>query len=188
MSSCWYKIWFHPRKTIRELLNYSPVSVASGVLVFITGMAYMRSISFGSSIFTGLLLYFCGSFLVGIFFVCLITLTLLATGKILGGQANLEAMVTAFLWSNIPLIPVIFLRVFGILSGWGDIGTATNMIQNPETIVLNGFRIYASIILLIGISEIQKFSLFKALLNLLSAFLAMIVFVYAFSLIFHAFI
>ena len=163
----WKEVWLHPRNTIKAILKYDPkymvlplaalAGIANNALDFESMDAIVGGSSFIGSAFVAALL--------GIVSLYISGFLLRLTGRWINGKANSLKLRAAIAWAGVPVVTSLLLFIplffalnsesFGILS----VSSIAFMILGVWSLVLQ-----------VGmISEIQKFSIWKAILNIILA-------------------
>ena len=163
----WKEVWLHPRNTIKAILKYDPkymvlplaalAGIANNALDFESMDAIVGGRSFIGSAFVAALL--------GIVSLYISGFLLSLTGRWINGKANSLKLRAAIAWAGVPVVTSLLLFIplffalnsesFGILS----VSSIAFMILGVWSLVLQ-----------VGmISEIQKFSIWKAILNIILA-------------------
>jgi hypothetical protein len=163
----WREVWLHPRNTIKALLKYDPkymvlplavlAGIANNALDFESMDAIVGGSSFIGSAFVAALL--------GIVSLYVSGFLLSLTGRWINGKANALKLRAAIAWAGVPVVAsiLLFIPLFFTL--------------NSDSMGLHGLSIIVfmilgvwSLVLQVGmISEIQKFSIWKAILNIILA-------------------
>lgn len=192
----WISILTHPRQTIQKIISYNPNYLLL-MLSFIYGFPWILNLAQTASlgrtypqmqiIIAGLLLAIPIGYIAFSFFSFLY----LWLGKLIQGRGTFLTIRSAVAWSNIPnaisiAIWIVFMMLF------------RNSLFNDATANAPGFSNYAMVafiiqlicsiwafwILLHTLSYVQKFSLWKALLNIVLVFLACFILTFALSFIY----
>lgn len=168
--SPWKHIWFNPKGTMRSILDYFPkkyvhlLAILSGFthVVANPGFSWFNSLWYNILTWVGLAIFF------GLVFLYIFGGLVKWTGGWLKGQATMTEVMSALAWSQIPVL-VFFCLKIGILAivGWN----AVNIVYSTIGFV---FEIWAFIILLCCLSEAQKFSFFRALINAILSFIIIV--------------
>ncbi len=183
----WWRIWVQPRKTIREIIDTDPKQNFLALVLFygfIRMIAAAVSGSLGDT-FTPqeiAILILIGGPLAGYISIYLTAWLLEMIGKMLGGQATGEHLRSLLAWASIPMSVMSFIglvpmfAMFGnkvftlsdpgpqaILSGSGFAASflGTGLVAWQSVFNLIG-SIYYFVIVVIGLSETQQFSMWKA--------------------------
>ena len=169
----WKEVWLHPRNTIKTILKYDPkymvlplaalVGIANNALDFESSDVIVGGSSFIGSVLVAAIL--------GIVSLYISGFLLSLTGRWIKGEANALKLRAAIAWSGVPVVAslILFIPLFFALnsSAMGIIG-----VSSIAVIILGVW----SVILQVGmISEIQKFSIGKAILNIILAFIVILI-------------
>lgn len=186
----WSRIWTNPRETIRKIVEFNP-KYRFAVLSFLHGLPmlfYMaQDLSLGDTFSVA-----------GIVLVCLILSTFLGmlsitigaalfywTGKWIGGQGSYYPVRAAVSWSNVPNIVIIFTwlallfffrhQVFLAAFQKGQFVGAAFTIYAIILLTQAVMSIWSFVILVKGLAEVQGFSAWKGLLNVLIPFFMIVI-------------
>ncbi len=193
----WFKIFTKPRMTIRAIVEYNP-NFRLFVLAAIYGMCAFfglaQNMGLGSHknfvVFLPLLilapLWGYMVFSVGAFFVFII-------GKLLKGQADFKQVRLAYAWSNVPLIinAVLWLFLFFIFGSdlfspahlQAALSAKTYWILMLAVLAQLVFSIWGIVIYVIALSEVQRFSILRTLVNLILGLAVFLAIVFAISFV-----
>jgi len=181
----WIGMWVRPRETIRAIVQYNPAYLFP-LLCFIYGFPLLLQIA--QNLFLGdqyPLVGIVGVTLVGATIAGIVALNFVAgllywTGKWIGGIGSFQTVRSAIAWSSIPnavssLIWIINMGMFGsrlFTQGFmetpfvgGELAVVFFL-----SIVQVVIAIWALIMVLKALGEVQGFSAWKALLNVLIPF------------------
>ena len=176
----WLDIWLEPRATIRAIVNYNPkyrfilLSTIYGLpmaLNFAQSSSLIESLPLWAILVAALVI----SPFIGALGSTVSSLLLTWTGKWIGGKSNYDRVRSAVAWSNVPntvtlILWVVLMVVFGnqvFSRGFSDTAFmgyeagVVFIVFLVESIV----SIWGFIILLKTLGEVQGFSAWKALLN-----------------------
>ena len=189
----WLNIGVRPRDTIRNIVATNP---KYGFLALCAFNGFPMALSFAQSISLGLTLptwaLVIGALLVcgflGFISISISSALLLWTGRWLGGTGNYSTIRAAVAWSNVPnfitsLTWLALLAIFGGLvlnQGFSETtfvgyqAGAVFLIFLIQSIV----SIWGFIILLKALGEVQGFSVWRALLNVIIPFVIVVVVVW----------
>ena len=189
----WLNIWVRPRDTIRNIVA---TNLKYGFLALCAFNGFPMALSFAQSISLGLTLptwaLVIGALLVcgflGFISISISSALLLWTGRWLGGTGNYSTIRAAVAWSNVPnfvtsLTWLALLAIFGGLvlnQGFSETtfvgyqAGAVFLIFLIQSIV----SIWGFIILLKALGEVQGFSVWRALLNVIIPFVIVVVVVW----------
>jgi hypothetical protein len=176
----WIGMWVRPRETIRAILSYNK-SYLLQVLYWIYGFPFLlqmaQNTSLGDQYSAGAILAVAaiGAIVVGFIGINLGSLLFYWTGRWIGGTGSFQDIRAAVAWSTIPnaisgIIWLIEIAMFGktifSLSFFGmpmfGMQLTVTYICSVVAIVV---MVWGIIILLKAIGEAQRFSAWKALLN-----------------------
>lgn len=197
----WLSIWTEPRKTVRSIVNTDPkfgFVILSGIYGFPMALNLAQNFSLGASIPVW-------AILIGALIICIIlgmigitisTWLLHFTGRWIGGRGSFQTVRTAVAWSNVPnvvtiLMSLILVAMFG-RAMFNAAFSATHFMGTQAGIIFIVFllqavaSIWGFIILLVGLSEVQGFSVWKALLNVLIPFVIVVAIVWLLGWVFAA--
>lgn len=185
----WRDIWTQPRASIQTLVTRDP-SYGFKRLSWIYGVTVALSLSKMFSLVTLYPLWaiLLGSLLIGIVFG-FISITVTAyilqwCGRLIGGSAPFKHVRCVVAWSNVPmlinvLVWILLICVFRERAFYSDF-PAEVTVQNKTGLfflaVLGQWvaSIWSFIILVQGLREVQGFSLWKGLLNILIPIIALL--------------
>lgn len=186
----WLSIWTEPRKTIRSIVDTDP-KFGYLILCAIYGLPFAFNLvqnfdltavipvwavligSLVACVFLGMIGISISSWLIHIF------------GRMLGGKANFQTVRAAVAWSNVPnfvtvLLWIVLLGVFGSqvfnrnFSEMQFVGYQAGilfLVMLLESIV----SVWGFIILLSALREVQEFSVWRAILNVVIPFVAVVI-------------
>jgi hypothetical protein len=191
--SPWVKIWFEPRETIRKIVN-TDVKQCFLILAAIYGLplAFNLVQSFAISTLVPVWAILLGSLIlctfVGMIGIYVTSWLLEFTGKWIGGKASFLEIRAAFAWSNVPTLVSILMWVLllGMFGGQVfDRDFAQMQFVGYEAGVLflvmlveMVISVWGFIILLNTLAEVQKFSVWRALLNVLIPFVGVLIIIW----------
>lgn len=186
----WGRIWGSPRRTIRRIVDIDP-SRRFVWLSLIYGFPMLMQISQSLS----LALYFSWpviliTALIFATFIGMLGITITAglltwVGKWIGGVGSFSAVRAAVAWSNVPtlvtgLIWITWILLFkgrlfydGFLQS-GFAGYEQGIVLALATLQF-AMSVYSFVLLLITLSEVQGFSVWKALLNVILPFVLLVI-------------
>ncbi|NGX49040.1 MAG: hypothetical protein K940chlam5_00636 [Candidatus Anoxychlamydiales bacterium] len=195
----WLKMWVKPKTTIRKVVDYNPnfrLFWLSAIYGIVSLLSSSQSFALGHRFHFFLVLFLCLIvaplwgyivFSVSSFFIFL-------SGKWLKGSAKYKEVRSAIAWSNAPMIVNIFLWIL-LLSIFRE-----DMLRDfPASFVFSkAQRVFLFLILLSqlvvsvwiivlyinALSEVQRFSIGKAILNILIAMVIFIAVFFAIALIY----
>ncbi len=180
----WTHIWTHPRETIRKIVNFNP-KFRFILLSFLYGLPMLfywaQNFSFGQrTTAAGIVI---GAFVLATF-AGMLTITILSglilwTGKWLRGKSTFYPIRAALAWSSVPnifeiIIWAILIYLFreGVfMADFPQEGLSSRLLFSTLglLIIQLALIIWSVIILVKGLGEVQGFSAWKALLNVLIA-------------------
>ncbi len=176
----WKKIWLAPQAAIRAIINFNPkhhliwLSVIYG-LPMALNFAQSSSLIQALPLWTILVAAIVVSPFIGILAITLCSLLLLWTGRWIGGNGRFDTVRAAVAWSNVPNL--VSIALWGVLVA--VFGAPIFMANFPEMVFV-GYQagvlflvflieaiasIWGFVLLLKTLSEVQGFSVWKALLN-----------------------
>lgn len=183
----WFSIWTQPRTTIRSIVSTDPKFGFLVLSVFYgLPLAFNLVQSFGFSSVIPIWAILIGSLVastfLGVVGISISAGLLFLAGRLIGGKGSFQTIRSAVAWSNVPnfvtiLMWIVLLGVFGTqvfgkdFSGTQFIGYQAGilfLVMLIETIV----SVWGFIILLNTVGEVQGFSIWKALLNVIIPFVA----------------
>lgn len=178
----WITIWTKPRETIRAILQYK-VGYLFPLLSTIYGFALFLQASQNGSMGAKLPLWgiilgdLVAGFLVGLVVVNIGTALLYWTGRWIGGMGSYKEIRTALAWSYVPqllniAVWVLYMAVYGSNLFNADFMTQSFVGKDLAVIFIGSILqlaavVWAVVILLTALSEVQKFSIWKAIVNVL---------------------
>lgn len=181
----WRSIWLHPRRTIRHLLNTDPryavllLAIAGGIsnsLDIAREMAVADTYPWPGVLGLVLLL---GAVL-GIAVLYFSAWVTRASGSWIGGRATCVELRTVQAWSNVPILwgLLLWLPMFVFLGQELFSEEILRVEANPALALLTlGFfavssilGIWSIVLWVAGVAEVQGFSIFKAIINLVLGF------------------
>ena len=178
----WTQMWVKPKESIRKIINFNP-NYRLFVLSYLYGFVSLISLSQSMSLGQAINIYF-------IILICLIlapvwgflvfsfsSIFVYFTGKWLKGNANYQQIRAAIAWSNVPILGnlvlwVILFVLFGtkLFQNFPKEYMLTN-IQTAITFAISLLQLVLSIWVLIlyinTLAEVQKFSIIKAIFNII---------------------
>jgi len=195
----WTRIWIKPRETVRAIVDFNPKH-RFWILSFLYGLPMLlhmaQNLSLGSGFTTvGIVI----AALVLAVFAGWLGLTIASgliywTGKWIGGQASYFPVRAAVSWSNVPNIVAVivwFVLIFNFrdqifLAEFDEMNFAgTQMtLLTGALIVQTAIAIWSFILLVKGIGEVQGFSAWKGVLNVLIPFFLVGIFIWVISWLF----
>lgn len=185
----WLSIWTKPKQTVRSIVDTDPkfgFLALSAIYGLPMALNFAQNFSLGEKVPIW-------AILIGALIVCTIfgmigisvsTWLLHVTGRWIKGKGSYQMIRTAVAWSNVPnivtiLMWIVLMSVFG-RAVFNKQFSDTHFIGFQAGIVFIVFlvqaviSIWGFIILLQGLSEVQGFSVWKALLNVLIPFVIVV--------------
>lgn len=181
----WTEIWVRPRATIQKIVSFNPkycFIFLAAVYGFNMLLQVMQSLSLGIEFsLTGILV---GALILAPFLGMLIlsvTAVLIQwTGKWIGGKGNYLAIRASLAWANVPnlvnillwLILIAYFRKAVFLNTFAQTPFSGGMLYLVTFIFLaqTALSIWAFIILIKSLAQVQGFSAWKGLFNVLIPF------------------
>lgn len=180
----WTHIWTHPRETIRNIVRFNP-KYRFIILSFLYGLPMLfywaQTFSLGQS--TSAMGIVIGAVVLATF-AGMLTMTIMSglilwTGKWIGGKSTYYPIRATLAWSSIPnifeiiiwAILIYFFREGLFLNDFPQEGLSSGLLFFTFGLLMIQFAliIWSLIILVKGLGEVQKFSAWKALLNVVIA-------------------
>lgn len=189
----WLSIWTQPKKTIRAIVN-TDAKMGFLILCAIYGLplAFNLAQSFAFSTSVPVWAILVGSLVVctflGVIGISISAWLLHFTGRYLKGKADYTAVRAAVAWSNVPNIVTIGMWVLLLIVFGGNVfnkdfsqgqyfgyqAGILFIVMLVESVV----SIWGFIILLNALAEVQGFSIFRALLNIIIPFIVVVAVIY----------
>ena len=176
MKSYWKSIWTRPRETIREVVAENP-NQSIWILATISGLSSLFNFLGEAVVIIGLIPLVISLLLtplIGMFLFSVWSGLMLLTGRLLKGQGSFHTIRAAQGWASVPLLVNIGLSIVWSLiflmmlrgsfyfSPW--VGEVFHYIKLV-------FAIWGLVLYVKALSEVQKFSVLKAIGNLLLSIL-----------------
>jgi hypothetical protein len=198
----WSAIWLKPRETIQKIVNFNPkycFVFLAAVYGFNMLMQLMQSLSLGKEFsLTGIFVVavILAPFL-GMLSLCVSAFLLQWTGKWIGGKGNYLSIRASLAWANVPNIinivlwfilvgyfkKAVFMETFGQTPFPGNEIYLVTSIFILQTVL----SVWSFIILIKGLGQVQGFSAWKGLFNVLIPFFMLGIAVWLVSYIVGAF-
>lgn len=178
----WTHIWTHPRETIRSIVDFNPKH-RFFLLSFLHGLPtlfyFAQDMSMGSTfslvgiILTSIIL----ATFIGMLSITIGTALIYWTGKWIGGQGTFYPIRAAVSWSNVP--NTVIIATWGVLiflfrnqlfvKGFPQetLGTPNLLLITVLMLLQLTMSIWAIVILVKELAEVQGFSAWKGLLNVI---------------------
>ncbi|MCI0382530.1 MAG: YIP1 family protein [Chlamydiae bacterium] len=181
----WIQIWTSPRQTIRTIVSFDPKYrfwLLSSIYGFPMLLHLMQNFSLGqtTNLYMILILALVLAPFVGALGIMVASGLMMWTGRWIGGKAGFYPIRTAVAWSNVPnlvgiVLWLILVVVFGkelFTEDFHQSAFAGRELFTVSTIFLlqTVVAIWSFVILLKGLGEVQGFSIWKSLLNVLIPF------------------
>ena len=186
----WFSMWLHPRRTIRRIVETNPdrlVLLLAAVGGIVEALINASSDSKGEnmSLQAILLTSLIGGPLMGVIGLWLGGALLRWTGGWIGGQADSRRIRATLAWANVPLVWSLLLWIPALLLFGAELFAAATPILDAST-MLSGLymvfsfgigivSIWAFVVFLHALGEVQGFSAWKALGNSILAGLVVLV-------------
>jgi hypothetical protein len=182
-KSPWVSVWVHPRETIRSIIAENSRR-SLWILAFIYGFTSLLNCfqSFPIASYMGMIPMLLISIIFAPFwgyaFFVIWSWVVVWTGKLLKGQGNFETVRAAYAWSCVPLLGNIPLWLLLILfySQFLFYGIQDQIVQPGAAMLLFliliaklVFAIWASVIYLQMLAEVQHFSILRSIGNVILA-------------------
>lgn len=179
----WLTIWLKPRETIASIVKFNP-KYRLWVLAVLSGLPMLLHFSQGAllgkehSVLGILIAIALFSFLSGILTITVGSLLCFWTGKWIGGKATFSTTRTAVAWSNAPHLVTILMWVLLIVAFKETLFNGQYLETQHSglqlTLIGAGLvqfvcSIWSMVILVKGLAEVQGFSAWKGLLNVVLA-------------------
>lgn len=188
----WFTIWLQPRETMREILDRDPIGMVI-LLAVLGGIAQSldKAIfkNMGDKFSLSIVLAFCLVIgpIGGLLSLYLGSFLLKWTGSWIGGKGSAQEIRAALAWSNIPIIWALVIVIPEILLFGKELFQANTPVLNSSPVLKILFILFSIADFIIGIwsclitlkclAEAQRFSAWKALLNLVLPFLLFLILV-----------
>ena len=191
----WLNIWIKPRRTIKEIVSYNPnyrLFFLSAIYGFTSLLGFAQSFSFGY--FLKWPIIFLGAILLapfwGYIIFSFVAWIVKVTGRWIGGIGSFLHIRTALAWSNVPLIINVFFWIILLI-----VFRQNLFVEFPGRKLFHGWEvtfflclallqivvvIWSLVIYLNALSQVQEFSILKAILNVLIAGIVFFVFFFLF--------
>lgn len=185
----WLSMWTHPKTTIRTIVDYNPnyrLFVLSAIYGFISLISSSQSFALGLSVNFFLLMLLC--LIISPFWGYLIfsvsSFFIHITGKWLKGKAEYKEVRASIAWSNVPMIGNIILwailfivfrqDVLKDFPGSFEITLAQRGVLFTVFLCQLILSIWIIVLYVNSLSEVQGFSIGKAVLNIIFALILFI--------------
>lgn len=178
----WSGMWTKPRDTIRKIVSYNP-DYCFPILCWIYGLPlllqFAQNFSLGESlpVYAIILIALVVSPIIGMILMSIIAGLLLWTGRWIHGEGNYKEIRSAVAWANVPHIVTILTWII-LMCLFGNETFFNSFPRGPLTygeygavmglfIIQLVVSVWSLVIFLKGLGEVQGFSAWKALLNLI---------------------
>ena len=185
----WLTMWVRPRDTIRKIVDFNPkyrFAVLSGIYGFPLLLQIAQNMSLGERLpaYAIVLIALVLCVFAGMIGISIQSALLYWTGKWIGGQGSYLNIRAANAWSNVPNIVtvatwLIFVAMFGNLAFFyefpegaftGAVYTVLFLLSLIQLVI----SIWSLVIFLHALGEVQGFSAWKALLNVIIPFVIVV--------------
>lgn len=174
MMNPWRSIWTKPRETIREIVAENP-NRSIWVLAFIVGFSYFLNY-WGDVLFLiGIIPILIGLVLapfVGHLVFAIWSGLLLLTGRMFKGAGSFRTIRAAQAWSSVPLVANIALYLVSAFFLFAMMRMQTVGVLQVGFVIFAimrlVFAIWSLVLFVITLSEVQKFSVLRAIGNFVS--------------------
>ena len=187
----WINIWISPKKTIRaiiafrEKINFFLLASIALLQKFLFFSVYFGLKFSWVYVFCFILVLISSPFLGALWFY-FYSYLLHTTGKWLKGIASFSQICTVFSWSKVPLIIDIFmwfiLLTFSAEHLFVHYSLGISFLFIHIIFFMTAF--WSLILLIIGMQEVQKFSLLKTIINVFLSYLAFLLIAMAINFIY----
>lgn len=180
----WRTMWLEPRATIRSVVSQNPgrsLWLLAAVYGFSSILNGYQSAALGGEVATWMLVLFAMIFapIWGYIVFCIWGWLIALTGKLLKGEGNFYTIRAAYAWSCVPLAAnavlwFLLIALFGgkIFQSAVDGHLLTQGQITTLFVLLIGkmvFVIWAIVLYLNALAEVQKFSVLRAIVNVIIA-------------------
>jgi hypothetical protein len=172
----WFSMWFYPKTTIRKIVHINPkygVIYLSALYMLQNFFFFLNFWSLGleTHVFSLLIPVLLLAPIVGFAWMFFYGWILKLTGRLLGGTAPASHIRAALAWSRLPAIITLVMWLFLL-----GVDPDSVFIQYPEglvalfvTLILALVQIWTFVLLIESIREIQRFTWFRSICNVLLA-------------------
>lgn len=177
----WTRIWTHPREAVRNVVNYNPkfrFIFLSFIYGFLMSILWAQDLSLGTAfppmqiVLASLVL----ATFIGMLSITVGSALIYWTGKWIGGTGEYYPVRAAVTWSNVPNVfsVIIWAVLIYLYKDQVFLADFQQAVQSPAItatfVVLGILAIWSFVMLIKGIAEVQGFSAWKGLLNVLIPF------------------
>jgi len=185
----YWEIWFKPKETIRKIVDHGPNShllFLSSVTGFILlcNLFQLFSITLRLSFPLAVLMLLLISPIMGYLYLSGVSIILTAVGTFMRGKGKFKEIRCALAWSSIPLIipglSWVFLLIyfgkdlFSHFPGAYPLSHGKIFLVLGVTLIQWAFSLWSMILYIFGLSEVQGYSIIRALVNTLIACMSVI--------------
>ena len=196
----WISIWTKPKSTIRKIVDYDPnyrLFLLSMIYGFITLVGLAQTFGMGSFFKLPMILIFCVliSPLYGYLMFSICSFFMLLAGKLLKGKALYRHIRIAVAWATVPMIVNVFSWLILLFMFKSELfkkfpvdSTLSSFQVSFLFFILMSqlfFNIWSLVLYVNNLAEVQKFSIGKAILNIIVAILMFLVITYIVAMIFY---
>lgn len=185
-KSPWCTMWTSPRKTIRSIvatnpsMQLLPLSIVYGFPIMIH-LAGLMNIGSSFNLLGTLLITLLLSPIVGFIGISFTSIIVYWAGKLVKGKSRYKELRCAVAWSNVPNVVTCAAWVLLALMVGQALFTpgfyAEGTVLPAITTVLFGFQgiaaIWAFVLFIIALAQVQKFSIWRAIVNVLIPFVVL---------------
>jgi hypothetical protein len=182
-KSPWCRMWTSPRKTIRSIVSANPsmqllpLSIVYGFPIMIH-MAGFLNMGASFNIWGTLLISLLLSPIVGFIGISFTSIIVYWAGKLVKGRSRYKELRCAVAWSNVPNVVTCVAWVLLAIFVGGALFTpgfySEGMALPAITTLLFGLQaiaaVWAFVLFLIALSAVQRFSIWRAIVNVLIPF------------------
>ncbi len=192
-KSPWVAIWFKPKETIRSIVDENPKRafvLLSAIYGLPLAFNLIQNFAFSSTLPLWAILV--GSLVIcpflGMLGISISTWLLHTTGKWIGGRGSFLNIRAAVAWSNVPTIVTIAMWVL-LLGMFGSRALDRDFSQTQFVGIQAGLlflvmlvelviSVWGFVILLTALAEVQGFSLWRAIFNVIIPFVSIVALVW----------
>jgi Yip1 domain len=181
----WVKIWTKPRETIRAIVQFNPkfrILYLAGIYGFPLMLNFAQSASLSESVSLPVIfvLALLLSVPIGMISFTVSSALVYWVGKLLRGQGSFLGIRAAIAWSNVPNIGTILTWLF-LIGAFGaqlffrgftemPFRGAAAVYANCALLVQAILSIWSFVLLIRGVQEVQKYSVWRAIVNIVLSF------------------
>lgn len=195
----WLTMWTKPKSTIRSIVNYDSnfrLFVLSGIYGFVSLISTAQSFSIGETLnfFLILLIAIILAPVWGFIAFSISSFFIHFTGKWLKGQASYKEVRASIAWSNVPMIGNVVLWIIlfvifkqDILKDFPGSSALSGTYRGILLMILFGqliLNIWVLVLYINSLAEVQRFSIGKAILNIIIAVIIFIALFFIVSIIY----